>query len=152
MTLRPLLALQIAFLLAGTAAPRRLAVLGVVVEAYRAYLGDSAVSPGATVYDGDHFSTEEGGALRLRCNAALLDLAGKSTILVRRMGNETQDPETEAELVEGTLVFSTERTNGLEIEARFREKASRAERGPVAEDILTGCRRRGSRCRRRDCV
>jgi hypothetical protein len=51
MTLRPLLALQIAFLLAGTSAPGRLAVLGVVVEAYRAYLGDSAVSAGATVYD-----------------------------------------------------------------------------------------------------
>jgi hypothetical protein len=94
MTLRSLPTILIAFWLAGTSAPGRLAVLGVVVEAYRAYLGDSAVSPGATVYDGDHFSTEEGGALRLRCNAALLDLAGKSTIPVRRMGNETQNAET----------------------------------------------------------
>jgi len=138
MTLRPLLALQIAFLLAGTAAPRRLAMLGVVVEAYRAYLGDSAVSAGATVYDGDHFSTEEGGALRLRCNAALLDLTGKSTILVRRMGNETQDPETEAELVEGTLVFSTERTNGLEIESREAHIRSAGNSRTVAQVSVTG--------------
>jgi len=52
MTLRSLLTLQIAFLLAGTSAPGHPTVLGVVVEAYRAHLGRSAVSPGATVYDG----------------------------------------------------------------------------------------------------
>jgi hypothetical protein len=138
MTLRSLLTLQTAFLLAGTSAPGRLAVLGVVVEAYRAYLGHSAVSPGATVYDGDHFSTEEGGALRLRCNAALLDLAGKSTILVRRMGNETQDAEAEAELVEGTLVFSTERTDGLEIEAREARIRPAENRRTVAQVSVTG--------------
>jgi hypothetical protein len=118
MALRSLLSLQMVFLLAGTPSPGRPAALAVVVEAYRAHLGGSAVSPGATVYDGDHFSTEEGGALRLRCKVALLDLAGKSAVLVRRVGNETQDAETEAELVLGTLVFSTERASDLEIEAR----------------------------------
>jgi hypothetical protein len=106
------------FLLSGTSSPGRPAVLGVVVEAYRAHLGVSAVSPGATVYDGDHFSTEEGGALRLRCNAALLELAEKSAVLVRHAGNETQDAEAEAELVQGTLVFSTAHPSELEIEAR----------------------------------
>ena len=83
MTLRFLLTLQMVFLLAGSSSPGRPAVLGVVVEAYRAHLGGGAVSPGATAYDGDHFSTEGGGALRLRCNAALLDLAEKSVALVR---------------------------------------------------------------------
>ena len=117
MTLRSLLTLQIAFLLAETSAPARPAALGVVVEAYRAHLGASAVSPGATVYDGDHFFTDEGGALQLRCNAALLELAEKSAVLVHRVGNETQDAETKAELVEGTLVFST-RTGELEIQAQ----------------------------------
>src|SRR5882762_5264881 len=78
MTLRSLLTLQIAFLLAGASAPGRPAVLGVVVEAYRAHLGRSAVSWGATVYDGDRFSTEEGGALRLRCNAGLVELAERN--------------------------------------------------------------------------
>ena len=75
MTLRFLLTLRMVFLLAGTSAPGRPAELGVVVEAYRAHLGGSTVSAGATVYEGDHFSTDEGGALRLRCKAALLELS-----------------------------------------------------------------------------
>ena len=118
MTLRSLLTLQIAFLLAGTSAPGHPTVLGVVVEAYRAHLGRSAVSPGATVYDGDYFSTEEGGALRLRCNAALLDLAEKSVALVRHAEDGAQGLEAEAKLVQGTLVFSTARAGELEIEAQ----------------------------------
>jgi hypothetical protein len=118
MTLRSLLALQTAFLLAGTSEPGHAAVLGVVVEAYRAYLGRSAVSPGATVYDGDHFSTEEGGALQLRCNAALLELAEKSEVLVHSVGNATPDAGAQAELVEGTLTFSTARAGEIQIQAR----------------------------------
>jgi hypothetical protein len=133
MTLRSLLTVQMVFLLAGTSVPGHPAALGVVVEAYRAHLGGSAVSPGATVYDGDHFSTEEGGALRLRCDAALLDLAEKSTMLVRRVGNEMRDPETKAELLEGILVFSTERTDGLEIEARQARIRSAGNRRTVAQ-------------------
>lgn len=104
------------FLLAGTSATGRPAEMGVVVEAYRAHLGGSTVSAGATVYDGDHFSTEEGGALRWRCKAALLELAEKSAVLVHRVGNETQDAE--AELLEGTWDFSTARAGEFEIQAR----------------------------------
>jgi hypothetical protein len=118
MTLLFLLTLQMVFPLAGTSFPGRPAALGVVVEAYRAHLGGGAVSPGATVYDGDHLSTEEGGALRLRCNAALLDLAEKGAALVRHAEDVAQGLEAEAELVQGTLVFSTARAGELEIEAR----------------------------------
>ena len=118
MTLRFLLSLQMVFLPAGTSSPGRPAALGVVVEAYRAHLGRSAVSSGATVYDGDHFSTEEGGALRLRCKAALLDLAEKSATLVRHAEVGAQGLAAEAQLVQGTLVFSTARAGELEIEAR----------------------------------
>jgi len=117
-TLRFLLSLQMVFLPAGTSSPGRPAALGVVVEAYRAHLGRSAVSSGATVYDGDHFSTEEGGALRLRCKAALLDLAEKSATLVRHAEVGAQGLAAEAQLVQGTLVFSTARAGELEIEAR----------------------------------
>jgi hypothetical protein len=93
MTLRSLLTLQMAFLLAGASAPGRPAVLGVVVEAYRAHLGCSAVSWGATVYDGDRFSTEEGGALRLRCNAGLVELTERSAMLVHAVENERRMPK-----------------------------------------------------------
>jgi len=118
MTLRFLLTLQMVFLLVGPSSPGRPPVLGVVVEAYRAHLGGGPVSPGATVYDGDHFSTEEGGALRLRCDAALLDLAEKSAALLRHAEDGTQGLEAQAELVQGTLAFSTARPGELEIEAR----------------------------------
>jgi len=118
MTRRFLLMLQMVFLLTGTSFPGPPAVMGVVVDAYRAHLGGSAVSPGATVYDGDHFSTEEGGALRLRCDAAMLELAEKSAALVRHAGDGARGLEAEAELVQGTLVFSAARAGELEIEAR----------------------------------
>jgi hypothetical protein len=118
MTLRYLLTLQIAFLLAGTSATSPPEVLGVVVLADRAHLNNGAVSEGATVYDGDHFSTEEGGALRLRCNAAMLELAEKSVALVRHVGGGAQGLEAQAELLQGTLVFSTAWPGKLEIEAR----------------------------------
>jgi hypothetical protein len=118
MTLRSLLTLQIAFLLAGTSTPTPPEVLGVVVLADRARLNNGAVSEGATVYDGDNFSTEEGGALRLRCNAALLELAEKSVALVHHAGGGAQGLQTQAELLQGTLVFSVAQAAELEIEAR----------------------------------
>jgi len=51
-------------------------------------------------------------------NAALLDLAEKSVALVRHAEDGAQGLEAEAELVQGTLVFSTARAGELEIEAR----------------------------------
>jgi len=113
-------------------------MLGVVLEAYRAHLGGSAVSPGATVYDGDRYSTEEGGALWLRCNGALLTVAEKSAVLVRRVGNDTQDGEAEAELVEGALIFSTARTGILEIQARQAHVRSAGAGRTVAQVSVTG--------------
>jgi hypothetical protein len=138
MTLRSLLTVQVVFLLAGTSVPGHPAALGVVVEAYRAYLGGSEVSPGATVYDGDHFSTEEGGALRLRCKAALLELAEKSAALVRYAGGAAQGVEAEAELAKGTLVFSTAGAGELEIEAREAHIRSAGNGRTVAQVSVIG--------------
>jgi len=118
MTVQSLLTLQIAFLLAGTSTPAPPEVLGVVVVADRARLNNGAVSEGATVYDGDNFSTEEGGALRLRCNAAMLELAEKSVALVHHAGGGSQGLQAQAELLQGTLVFSVAQAAELEIEAR----------------------------------
>jgi hypothetical protein len=126
------------FLPAGTSPPGRPAVLGAVVEAYRAHLGSSAVSPGATVYDGDHFSTEEGGALRLRCKAALLELAGKSAALVRHAEDGSQGLAVEVELVQGTLVFSTTQAGELEIAAREAHIRSAGEGRTVAQVSVIG--------------
>jgi ferric-dicitrate binding protein FerR (iron transport regulator) len=91
-------------------------VLGVVVGADRAYLNNGAVSEGATVYDGDHFSTEAGGMLRLRGDGTTLDLAEESAVIVRCRADGV--PGTETELSRGTLVFGATRAAALEITAQ----------------------------------
>ncbi len=121
MTLRHSLALEMAAFLAWNSTPARPAVLGVVVEANHVHLNSGAVSEGATVYDGDQFSTEAGGMLRLRGDAIMVDLAEESVMMVRSRTNGVQG--TEAELSKGTVVFRAGRAAALEIvalEARVR--------------------------------
>jgi hypothetical protein len=115
MTLRHSLAFELAALLAWNSIPTSATTLGVVVGADRAYPNSGAVSEGATVYDGDHFSTEAGGMLRLRGDAATLDLAEEGAVIVRCRANGAQG--TEAELSKGTLTFSATRAAALEISA-----------------------------------
>jgi hypothetical protein len=115
MTLRHSLAFEMAALLAWNSVPARPAVLGVVVEAHRVRLNSGAVSEGATVYDGDQFSTEAGGMLRLRGDSTMLDLAEESVMMVRSRGDRAQG--TEAELSKGTVVFRAARAAALEITA-----------------------------------
>ena len=116
MTFHQLLAIAMALFLAGNSASGRPAVLGVVVQAHRAHVNTSAVSDGATIYNGDQFSTEAGGTLRLRGEAAALDLAEESKVQLRRTGNSAQ--EIEVELIKGNLAFSAECPTAVEIVAR----------------------------------
>jgi hypothetical protein len=115
MILHHSLALVMAAFLAWSPVPAPPAVLGVVVGADRAHLNSGAVSEGATVYDGDHFSTEAGGMLRVRCDATTLDLAEESDVIVRSRANGAQSME--AELSRGTLVFRAGQAAVLEIAA-----------------------------------
>ena len=115
MTLHRSLALGMAALLAWNPIPAPPATLGVVVGADRARLNSGAVSEGATVYDGDHFSTEAGGMLRVRCDATTLDLAEESDVIVRSRANGAQSME--AELSRGTLVFRAGQAAALEVAA-----------------------------------
>ena len=135
MTVHRFLAIALAFLLAGIPVPARPEVLGVVVQADRAHLNTSVVSAGTTVYDGDQFSTDEGGTLRLRSDAAMLDLAEESHIIVRSRVNAAKD--TEALLTVGTVVFSASRATAMEIqtqEARIRPVADAPTIGQVSVD------------------
>ena len=88
MTFRHFMALEVAALVASSSAPARPTVLGVVEEADRGHLNNGAVSPGATVYDGDRFSTERGGMLLLRADAAMLELGDEGEVVVRRSVND----------------------------------------------------------------
>jgi hypothetical protein len=115
MTLHRSLALEMTVFLAWNSVPAPPAVLGVVAGANRAHLNRAAVSEGATVYDGDNFSTETGGMLLLRGDATTLDLAEESAVIVRSRANGAQSME--AELSKGTLVFRVARAAALEIAA-----------------------------------
>jgi hypothetical protein len=116
MTLRHFLALEMTFFLAGSSAWGGARVWGVVVQADRASLDNGSISTGATVYDGDHFSVARGGILCLRGDAIMLELAEDSAMIVRSKANGTHGAE--AELTEGTLVFSTVGAAALEIASR----------------------------------
>ncbi len=131
MALRRFLAIEMAALLVWSSAPASTKVLGVVVEADRVHLNTGAVSPGATVYDGDRFSTESGGMLLLRGDTAMLKLAEESTVVVRSAANGT--PGTEAELSKGSLMFSAGRATAVEIVACEAHVRSSADDRTVAQ-------------------
>jgi hypothetical protein len=115
MTFRHFLALEVAALVASSSALGRPTVLGVVEEAHRVHLNNGVVSPGATVYDGDRFSTESGGMLLLRGDAAILELGEEGEVVVRRSANVGQG--TAAELDKGTLIFSAARAVAVAVVA-----------------------------------
>lgn len=91
-------------------------VLGVVLEAERAHLNTTPVTDGATVYDGDCYSTEAGGRLFLQGRAAMFELGADSVVTMRRRTSGATG--TEAELGQGTLVFKADRSTALEVVAR----------------------------------
>jgi hypothetical protein len=98
-------------------------------RALRAHLNSAAVSEGATVYDGDRFSTEAGGMLLLRGEAATLELAEESAVIVRSGANGAQSME--AQLDKGTLVFNASRAAALEIAAEGGLVRRRRMHGPL---------------------
>ncbi len=138
MTLRRSLTLEMAALLAWNSAPARPTVLGVVLEADRAHLNSGAVSAGATVYDRDRFSTETGGMLLLHSDAAMLELAEESEVMVRSRANGAQG--TEAELGKGTLVFSAARAAALEIVVQEADVRPITDARTIAQVSVTGPR------------
>jgi hypothetical protein len=126
------LAIALAFLLTGISLPARpagIAALGVVTQASGAHYNAASVSTGATVYDGDRLSTESAGLLQFRGAGALLYLPGLSGVTLHRLPAGTQ-----AELRNGSLVFSTSRATAMEVladEASIRPAAD----GPTIAQI-----------------
>lgn len=138
MTFRHSVALLMAGFLAWSSLPARPSVLGVVLAAKRVHLNATAVTVGATVYDGDRFSTETGGMLRLRSGTAGLELAGESEISVQHPPSGTQGMEVE--LDKGTLVFSSERVALLDVIAREASVRPAADTRTIAQITVTGPR------------
>lgn len=100
-----LLAMTMAFSLAGIPSGAKPDALGIVVLADHASLGSQAASEGTNVYDGDRLSTEAGGSLRLLIGQAMLYVTEQSSVIVRKDVNIAAR-QFEAELVSGTVVLS----------------------------------------------
>jgi len=85
--------------------------IGVVTQALRANLSSANVSAGATVYDGDSFTTASDGLLRVRVGAAQFYLPGQSALnLHAAPGGAT------ASLTSGRIVFSSATAAAMDIE------------------------------------
>lgn len=110
---RPFLATTLALFLLGASLPAQpagIAALGVVTHASSAHFNASAVSTGASVFDGDRLATEPQGALEFRAPGALLYLPGQSGVTMHGISKGTQ-----VELRTGTVVFSTAKAAAMEI-------------------------------------
>lgn len=148
MSIRCFLAIVMAGTLTLGSLAARPTVLGVVVAAHRARLNTTALTNGATVYDGDRLSTEAGGLLRVQSGQAIVALAAASEVSVRYRANGA--PGLETELGKGTLVFSTAQAASLNVivlEASIRPVADTQ---TFAQVSVTGpkelriCARRGA--------
>jgi hypothetical protein len=121
-----LLAITMAFSLAGIPRSAKSDALGIVVHTDHARLGSQAACEGTTVYDGDRLSTDAGGSLRLLIGEAMLYVTEQSSVIVHQDANAAAK-EFEAELVSGTAAISvTARTTGEFV-------ASSARIRPIAE-------------------
>jgi hypothetical protein len=105
-------------------------VRGIVVQAHHARVYSSEVTSGTTVFDGDQFSTEEDGALRLRSDGVLFDLLAGSRVVVR--GQVESSKDTQATLLAGGMVFFTTSASAMEIQVEG------VTIGPAADRPTTG--------------
>jgi hypothetical protein len=126
-----LLAITMAFSLAGISRSAKPDALGIVVQADHASLGSEAASEGTTVFDGDGLSTEARGSLRLLIGKAMLYVTEQSSVIVHQDAN-IEAKEFEAELVSGATVLSvTAGTTGEIVASSARVRPIAETRGVV---------------------
>jgi hypothetical protein len=78
--------------------------LAVVMPARHANLGSSAVTTGASIFDGDRLSTDSKGSLLLRSGGSTIYLSNVAQMVLRSGTNGGKDAQ--AEVGAGTVVFS----------------------------------------------
>lgn len=133
---RTLLSISLVFALAAGELPVRAAgvsPLGVVTQAAGANINSGGVSAGATVFDGDSFTTTPTGLLRVRAGAAQFYLAGKSNLKLH-----TAPGGTLAQLSGGTLVFSSARANAMDVEVAHAHIRPASDQPTVAQISVAG--------------
>lgn len=109
-----LLAIAMSFFLTSVPGAGKPAALGVIVQADRANLDSQGAANGTTIYDGDRLTTGDGGSLRIAAGESMLYLAAQSGVIVRE-GTDGATKRLEAELLLGTIEFSTTAGSPTEI-------------------------------------
>jgi hypothetical protein len=84
--------------------------LGIVVAADHAHLDNASAAPGASVYSDDALVTDQGGSLRLSVGASQIYLLSLSSASL-----EPRNEKVQARVDRGTMGFSTDRPNQLEV-------------------------------------
>lgn len=134
---RPLLSILLMFTIAAGQLPLQAAAgvspLGVVTQATGANVNSGMVSAGATVFDGDSFSTTPTGVLRVRANAAQLYLAGQSNLKLHAASGGTL-----AQLGGGTLVFSSAKVGAMDVEVAQAHIRPASDQPTVAQISVVG--------------
>jgi hypothetical protein len=132
-----LLAIAMAFFVAGGPGSGKLDALGIVVQADHASLGSEAATEGTTIYDGDRLSTGAGGSLRLLVGQASVYLMEQSSVIVHNDASRAAK-EFEAELVSGAAVLSVTARTFAEIVAGSARVRSTAEARGVVQVRIVG--------------
>lgn len=136
MPLRHALALAMAGFLTLSSVLAGPRVLGVVSGAKGVRLNTTSVTTGATVYDGDSFSTEAGGWLQVQSGTVMLALYEASLVSLRNQTNGAQC--IEVELSKGRLVFSAALAASLNVVAREARIRPAADTKTVAQISVIG--------------
>jgi hypothetical protein len=135
---RPLLSILLVFAIAAAEPSARAtgsSPLGVVTQAVGANINSGGVSAGATVFDGDYFTTTATGLVRVRAGAAQLYLAGRSNLKLRAASGGTL-----AQLVAGTLVFSSANVDAMDVEVAQAHIRPASDQPTVAQISVAGPR------------
>ena len=86
--------------------------LGILTQAYQAYLNEAAASPGLSLFEGEDVSTDAGGRLSVRVGQATVSLAGSSSATLHGI-----EGGAHVDLNAGTVAFRSPENVIVEIHA-----------------------------------
>jgi len=110
-----------------------IAVFGVVTQSSDAHVGESKLTPGATIFDGDSLSTGESGGIGIRGSASRLYVPSQSSVTLH-----SAVPAAIANLNAGTVVFSAAKASTIQIVALDARICPAADGPTVAQISVVG--------------
>jgi hypothetical protein len=105
----------LSLLLASHSAGGGVSPIGMVIHADRAHVGVGSASPGTTLYEGDHLTTDAEGELAIRNRAVTLQLEQETNLTLG--GVAPGEKGIAADLETGTVVFSSAASSAVVVRA-----------------------------------